>query len=446
MLAQLADKGKAEVKGLLRDQDEDVRSTAFRALKEDKNLLPEILKIAVNDESPVVRREAAIAMRDLPEVQTIPLIVALAKKFDGSDPWYLNAIGIAATGKEEQTYTAIKQTLGNEDPLKWSTLFAEITWRLHPASAVKDLSVRAKSGQLNEVDRKKAIVALAFINTPQSVKSMLDLTKNPLAGVKEHADYWIDFRKSNDWFSLYDWSKIDGEQIAGTADPEIQKLQFKLVDEYTSAKDKIAAAKEMAKDVAGGKILVKLAADKKLSKEILLATAETIANNPDQGVRVMAGDYFVKAGGKKNYSINAISKIEGGPSAGKAIFNNKCSTCHKLGETGKAIGPDLTNIYKKLDRPALLDAIINPNAALAFGFEPWLITMQNNSVVYGFMLSQGNTVVLKDLSGKQLVLEVKKIKEKKQLPTSIMPNPEGLGLSEKDLADVSTYLLSLGRD
>ena len=444
LLAQLGDKGISEVKSLLKDQDENVRLTAFRALKQRPNLVSEILKIAVNDPSSAVRGEAAIAMRDLPESETTALIVKLAKQFDGVDPWYLNAIGIASTGKDEQTYAAIKKAIGDEDPLKWSTSFSEIAWRLHPSSAAKDLRARANSNSISEAGRKRAVVALAFINTQQSVESMLELTKSPLTDVKEHASYWIDFRKSNDWFSLYDWSKIEGAQVAEAASPQIQKLQVKLLDEYTPVTEKIAAAKEMAKDVAGGKILVKLATDKKLGKELLQATAETISQNPDQGVRVMASDYFIKAGGKKHYSINFIAKMNANVNAGKVLFTTKCGNCHIVGGVGASIGPDLTNIRKKFDKPALLDAIINPSAALAFGYEPWLITMQDNSVVYGFMLSQGNTIVLKDLSGKQQVLDVKKVKEKKQLPTSIMPDPEGLGLSEKDLAAISTYLLSLG--
>ncbi len=445
LLSKLGEKGKAEVKNLLKDKDEDVRLIAFRALKQNKNSLSEVLNIAVNDESPAVRREVAIALRDLPEAQTTPLIVTLAKKFDGDDPWYLNALGIASAGKEEQTYAAIKQAIGTADPLRWTKDFAAIAWRLHPPSSVQDLEARAKSEKISEEDRKKAVVALAFIDTPQSVDAMLDLTKNTLSDVKGNANYWIGFRKTNDWFSLYDWSKVEGDPAANATNPEMQKLQFKLIDEHTTSKEKIAAAKEMAKDVAGGKILVKLAADKKLSREILQETAETISNNPDQGVRVMASDYFIKAGGKKNYSISTIAKMEGNAGTGKAVFSTKCATCHKIGNNGNTIGPDLTNIYKKFDKPALLDNIINPSAALAFGFEPWLITMNDGAVVYGFMLSQGNTVVLKDLSGKKQVLDVKKIKDKKQLATSIMPNPEGLALSEKDLSDISAYLLSLGK-
>lgn len=447
LLSQLGKKGKSKVKKLLRDKDTNIRLTAFRALKHDKNLLPEILARAVNDESPAVRREAALALRDLPAEGATKLMVSLAKQFDGEDPWYLNALGIAATGKEEQAFAAIKQAIGNNDPLQWDKKFAAIAWRMHPVTAIKDLQARANSQELTNEDRKKAVVALAFINTEESVQSMLDLTKSPLVDVKEHAGYWVNFRKSNDWFSLVDWSKIDVEKDHDLAkNSEMAKMQTKLLDGDLPLKDRIAVANTMAKDVAGGKILVNLAADFKLNKEITQAVAESIFDNPDQSVRVLASDYFKRPGGNKAFSITTIAKTPGDGIKGKVIFRTKCVTCHKVGDLGNTIGPDLTNIYKKFDQPALLDAIINPSAAITFGYEPWLITMNDGTVFSGFMLSQGNTLVIKDLAGKQHVLDVNKVRQKKQLTTSIMPDPTGLALSEKDLADISTYLLNFKMD
>jgi len=442
LMAQLGGKGKSEVKKLLKDSDAAIRLTAFRALKEDKRLLSEILNVAVHDPSPAVRREAAIVLRDLPADSAAPLIVTLARQFDGEDRWYLNALGIAAMGKEEEVYAAIKQNIGNSDPLQWSKEFAAIAWRIHPVSAVRDLETRAGSQKLPKEERKKAIVALAFIHTPESVESMLRLEKSRLADVKEHAGYWLNFRKSNDWFALHKWSETEGEKDKDLApNLEMARFQANLMDTELPLNDRITAAQKMAKSAEGGKILVKLASDKKLSPEITRAVAAAIFNNPDQGVRVLAGDYFNRPGGNKTYSITNIVKIAGDALKGKTIFNTKCASCHQIAGMGNTIGPDLTNIRKKFDQPALLDAIINPGAAIAFGYEPWLITMNNGSVLSGFMLSQGNTLVIKDLSGKQHVLAVNKIKEKKQLTSSIMPDPTGLALSEKELADISAYLL-----
>ncbi len=39
----------------------------------------------------------------------------------------------------------------------------------------------------------------------------------------------------------------------------------------------------------------------------------------------------------------------------------QCRNCHKVGDVGKAIGPDLNGIGKKLDKPKLLESILDPS-------------------------------------------------------------------------------------
>ena len=117
-------------------------------------------------------------------------------------------------------------------------------------------------------------------------------------------------------------------------------------------------------------------------------------------------------------------------------------TCHKVGENGADIGPDLTLIKKKFDKTGLLDAIMNPSASMAFGYEPWLVTSENISY-YGFIVADGKTLVLKDLTGNKVSIKSEKVSSKNQLKNSLMPDPASMGLKEKELADLSAYLLSI---
>jgi cytochrome c2 len=41
----------------------------------------------------------------------------------------------------------------------------------------------------------------------------------------------------------------------------------------------------------------------------------------------------------------------------KPVFTTRCASCHKAGDEGNDIAPDLTGIAKKFDKTALLDAI-----------------------------------------------------------------------------------------
>src|SRR5690606_26875555 len=105
LLSQLGEQGIREVAGLLEDADPDIRITAFRALRQaDPGHLMEYAMRSAGDTSAAVRREVAIAMRDVPLPQSEPVILTLTDGFDGKDHAYLNALGIALEGKAEAFY------------------------------------------------------------------------------------------------------------------------------------------------------------------------------------------------------------------------------------------------------------------------------------------------------------------------------------------------------
>ncbi|MGO8055673.1 c-type cytochrome, partial [Rhizobium leguminosarum] len=99
---------------------------------------------------------------------------------------------------------------------------------------------------------------------------------------------------------------------------------------------------------------------------------------------------------------------------GKKVFLKSCATCHKAGSEGNRIGPDLTFINKKFGKPELLDAIINPDAAIVFGYEAWLINKKDGESVYGFLISENKkNIVLKDITGQKHTIRVDQVTVKK---------------------------------
>jgi len=442
LLSNMGPEGVTEVEALLKDNDPNLRIAAFRALREVK---PDVLTYAgtlSKDASPAVRREVAVALRDLPLSATQDIIATLASQYDGTDRYYLEAIGQAALNKEEQLYPMLDSKMGG-DPLKWSPAFAGIVWRLHPLSALPALKQRAASSALSAEQRKQAIVAIGFIKDQKAVDAMQELMANGDASVKEQAQWWLRYRQGNEWADY----KMELKEAASSVNLEEQKkmlaLKLKLENNTTSQKDKIEAAKAMAKDKIGGEMLIGLAVDKKLSKELVDEISQVIFSNPEQTVRVLASDYFKKPGVTNALSIPKIAKLTGDSKAGKLIFQSKCTTCHKAENVGASIGPELTLIGKKFEKNGLLDAIINPSAGMAFGYESWLITKKDGTTVSGFLQADGQTVVLKGMAGEKYNVKASDIASRKQFATSIMPEPSGLQLSEKDLANVVQYLLTI---
>lgn len=182
---------------------------------------------------------------------------------------------------------------------------------------------------------------------------------------------------------------------------------------------------------------------KKIPEILLPFVEEKIFKNPDASIRVQAGNYFNRPGVGKVFAIQDISKLPADIARGKAVFTSFCSSCHKVDTTGNTIGPELTDIGKKFDKTALLDAIINPSAAIVFGYEPWLVNTKDGASLYGFLISDNKRIiVLKDISGQKHIIPVNKISKKIKQEISFMPDPVSGGLTEQNLADVAGYLLN----
>jgi putative membrane-bound dehydrogenase-like protein len=444
LLAQLGNKGIVEVEKLLDHANPDIRITAFRALKQAKsdNLLTYIAKLA-QDNSPAVRREAAVALWDVPLEKSQAIITDLVNGYDGKDRWYLEALGMALEGKEEIIYPKLTANAG--EPVQWDEKTANLVWRLHPVASVDALKSRANAAELPAEERKKALVALGFIKDGKAAQAMTELSKSTLPDVAEQAYWWLKFRQGNDWMALLNWEEtLADDQLA--LREKMYTLQQQMLDKNKPATARTEAALEMAKDKIGGQMLITLVSDKKLPADLNEAVSTAIFLNPDQTVRVLAGDYFSRPGNAKLVSVKQITQLQASVDQGKMIFQKNCSTCHKHGDKGGEIGPELTQIHNKFDKTGLLDAIINPSAGMAFGYEPWLIKTKKGSSFYGFLMADGPTVVIRDAAGAQHTFKAGDIESRKQLTTSLMPDPVTMGMSEQDLADVAQYLLSFSKN
>src|SRR5690606_20855975 len=292
----------------------------------------------------------------------------------------------------------------------------------------------------SEEQRKQAIVALGFIVDQEAVNAMQEVMASGMNSVREQALWWLRYRRDNDWGDF----DIQIPELVTNISPALQKemLDLRKVLESTesSLEEKIKASNAMAGDKTGGEMLIGLAAEGKLPKEIIAAVSKEILKNPEQSIRVLAADYFKSGADDAAGSVAEVIKTSGNREQGKAIFRAKCATCHRVGTEGLNIGPDLSMIGAKFDKTGLLDAIINPSAGMAFGYEMWLITKKDGTTATGFLQADGETVVLKGMNNELYPIKADDIASRKQFSTSIMPEPAALGLDEADLADQSEYL------
>jgi putative heme-binding domain-containing protein len=439
LLAQLGEEGINSVEQLLKDDDSRLRLVAFRALKsvhpDDWLQYAESL---VMDSSPAVRREIALSLRDIPLAESKDLIMELVEGYDGKDSWYLEALGIAMDGKEGQLYPELAQIYGDADPEQWSPAWAKLVWRMHPRQAVKDLQKRAKSAQLSTEERQQALTAIAFTLTAEAAQAMLSLEKEMPGAEKQQVQYWLQFRKTNDWQAfLKDWKAPAGN--LPEAHPGLLAKKQQLLDTAQNLVTRLSIAGEMAADVAGSWHL--LQSLDQLEDTFKIAVVPKIMQHEDTYLKVAARQSLPEK--PEKYVTQQLLSLQASADNGQTLFQQNCITCHKMGEVGLGVGPELTSIHRKYDQLGMLEALVNPDAAVAFGYEPWIVSTKDGGIIYGLMLSDGPVVTVMDMYGRRYMMEREFVERKKRLSFSPMPAPVDFALSEQEVADISAYLLQV---
>ncbi|MEX2592597.1 MAG: PVC-type heme-binding CxxCH protein [Anditalea sp.] len=440
LLSNMGENGVKEVEILLNDADPNIRITALRALRQvNPKIIIEYAQHLALDDSPAVRRAVATALKDIPLEKSNSIFLTLVDGFDGKDPWYLTALGIALEGKEESFYPQLLDHFQSKDPENWPLPLAALVEELHPPSSVMALQKRAASNELTSKEREKAMVALAFVPTRAASDAFQQLAINGPDDMESLAQYWLQFRKTNDWRAfLKDWQSPDTH--SPEAHPEMLDLRQEVANKENDIDQRLAAASELASSRAGKFHLLHLAASRSLPDTITQNVRVQMLNEEDRYIKPLIAHYFEPLD-SSTYPIEAIADLSVDVNKGKTLMYSNCLSCHKMGETGGEIGPVLTDIHTKFDKRGMLEAIVHPEAGIAFGSEPYLITMKNGGILYGLLLSDGPVVTVLDIYGRRYMMESSKILSKQLLRISPMPSPKHLQLSEQDVADITAFLL-----
>ncbi|GAB5518420.1 MAG: hypothetical protein RhofKO_06710 [Rhodothermales bacterium] len=155
------DGGAAYVEDALGSNDTDLRITALRAARQNGMDLVPIVTDLANDPSPQIRREVAVAIRNMPAAEAAPIWATLAQQYDGEDRWYLEALGIAADGRWDAMYDALvaAQPEAERSP--------DVVWRARTASVLPSLAALITDPATTVEDRLRFFRAFDFHDSPR---------------------------------------------------------------------------------------------------------------------------------------------------------------------------------------------------------------------------------------------------------------------------------------
>jgi putative heme-binding domain-containing protein len=155
------------------------------------------------------------------------------------------------------------------------------------------------------------------------------------------------------------------------------------------------------------------------------------------------------AGGRKlgsNPQPRAILALRGDAGRGETLFWSpaaNCGSCHKVGERGTAVGPDLTTIGKQRTREDLLESILEPSRRIEPQYAAYVAQTTDGRTVIGLLVKRDTAgVVLRDAQNKEVALATNAVEDLRPSRLSLMPDGQLAGLTAQEAADLLEYLAS----
>ncbi|HVS38299.1 MAG TPA: hypothetical protein VMS17_22265, partial [Gemmataceae bacterium] len=229
--------------------------------------------------------------------------------------------------------------------------------------------------------------------------------------------------------------KLIGDWIASmggaAASPEEGPLDRLLADPRAA----LAAARRLGR-----------AEMKSTDQNALLAAAVKLPAGP---IRDLFEGYFPAddQGPRKlgsNPRPRTILSLSGDAGRGEKLFWSQavnCGKCHKIGDRGTAIGPELTTIGKTRPREDLLESILEPSRRIEPQFAAYIARTTDGRTFTGLLAKRDEKqVVLRDAQNKEIVVANDELEELKPSRISLMPEGQLAGLTPQEAADLLEYL------
>ncbi len=174
-----------------------------------------------------------------------------------------------------------------------------------------------------------------------------------------------------------------------------------------------------------------------------------IAKTESATVRELFDGYFPPDPKGRRLGANPrpgpILALLGDAKKGEVLFFNKelkCATCHKVGDKGTALGPDLTTIGKTRTRAELLDSLLNPSARVEPQYAAYNVRTKDEKTYTGIVVKRSEKeLILRDAENKEVRIEGETVESVRPSRLSLMPDGQLSGLTVHDAADLLEFLV-----
>jgi putative heme-binding domain-containing protein len=148
--------------------------------------------------------------------------------------------------------------------------------------------------------------------------------------------------------------------------------------------------------------------------------------------------------------LPALNKVSSGRNfeRGREVFYKaQCSACHRYGDQGGAIGPDLTAVSTRFKRQDLLEAVTEPSKVVSEQYANTALETSDGRVIVGRIADETpeQVVIRPNPLTEDIVAVLKSDIERRELSkASPMPTDLLNTFTEEEILDLLAYMESLG--
>jgi putative heme-binding domain-containing protein len=147
----------------------------------------------------------------------------------------------------------------------------------------------------------------------------------------------------------------------------------------------------------------------------------------------------------------SLEKAKSGRSfdSGKAAFTQaQCILCHRIGNVGGSVGPELGAVASRLSSRDILESILEPSKVVSDLYQNAVVETKDGDVLTGRVVEDNdNEIVLMPSPFTDAKMQVRKADIASRKPSKISPMPEGLvsSMTENQIWDLIAFLQSGGK-
>jgi putative membrane-bound dehydrogenase-like protein len=172
-----------------------------------------------------------------------------------------------------------------------------------------------------------------------------------------------------------------------------------------------------------------------------------LLQNRDKEVRELAARHFRRTTTSARTRLVAEYRASlnkpGVPQRGEHVFRRECAACHRIGDAGHSLGPDLTSSSSR-DAEALLTHILDPNSDILPNYVQYQLADTDGRVVSGLVVSQtAASVTLRSADDRTETIARTNIAEFASTGRSLMPEGFEEKITKPEMTDLIAYLQSV---